>query len=175
MTATGQQSIFPSDPSSERGADFSHCRTYRYCLWRRWSSSAPLTWVMLNPSTADESVNDPTVERCERRARSMGFGGVVVVNLFAYRATDPKAMKAATDPVGPWNDRAIVDAAQRAGMVICAWGNHGSHRGRAQGVGELLRAHGVALHALKVTGSGQPGHPLYLPNRLEPQPWEGLP
>lgn len=167
----GQQSFLLG---CDRGAIFSPCRQYRYLLWRRWDAHRhPLLCLMLNPSTADETVNDPTVERCERRARRMGFGGVEVCNLFAFRATDPREMKAAADPVGPKNDCAILTAALAAGMILCAWGNHGSHRDRANQVEMMLREKGHQLHALRITGAGHPAHPLYMPNDLEPTPWLG--
>lgn len=91
----------------QSGAAFSPCRRYRYRLWRTWGDAAPAVFVMLNPSTADEIENDPTVERCERRARAMGFGGLRVANIFSLRSTDPTALYTSDDPVGPeyWLDR----------------------------------------------------------------------
>lgn len=108
------------------GAAFSGNREYRYRLWRTWDSATlPALFILLNPSTADETKNDPTVERCERRARTMGFGGLVVANLFALRSTDPKALYSHPDPVGEINDLAILSAAVNAGIIICGWGRHG--------------------------------------------------
>lgn len=95
------------DAASE--AVYSDCQTYRYALTWQWAPGPRLLWVMLNPSTASELVNDPTVERCERRARALGFGGFRVVNLFALRATDPRALRLADDPVGPGNDPALAE------------------------------------------------------------------
>lgn len=123
-------------------------------------------FLMLNPSTADESKNDPTVERCERWARSWGYGGLLVCNLFAFRATDPIDMKAARDPVGPDNDAAILECADRAGKVICGWGNHGGHLGRSSAVRKALAW--KELHCLRITQAGEPQHPLYLPNDIKP-------
>jgi len=155
----------------ETGAVFSPCKQYRYRLWRYWDRSKPLlVFLMLNPSTADELTNDPTVERCERRARAMRFGGLEVVNIFAYRATDPKVMKAQDDPVGPGNDQAILEAVRGAGMVICAWGSHGKHRGRSEEVLRLLREHHVTPYCLQSCNDGQPGHPLYVGYDVQPIP-----
>lgn len=158
----------------DKGATFSPCRSYRYTLWRAWDRSRPTCmFLMLNPSTADEVDNDPTVERCERRAREMGFGGLVVCNLFAFRATDPEAMKAAPDPIGPDNDKYILDAAFCAGMIVCAWGNHGQHRGRSEQVVSLLRSNWLKLYVLQLNGSGEPKHPLYVGYQHRPVKWMG--
>jgi hypothetical protein len=166
---------------TERGAWFSDCRTWRYALWRDWRDltvssldttrpSRYLNFLMLNPSTADERTNDPTVERCERRARKLGYDGLLVTNLFAFRATDPKVMRAAADPIGPDNDEAILLTASRSELVICAWGAHGAFRHRSKQVLALLREAGCGdkLRALKVSGSGEPWHPLYLSYDLMP-------
>lgn len=143
------------------GATFSACEKYRYLLWRRWSDDLPpLVVCLLNPSTADAVKNDPTVERCERRARAMGRGGLVVTNLFAYRATDPAEMKRQDNPVGPENDASIVAASAVAGEVYCGWGTHGNFRNRAACVQFLLRS--VPIYAFKRTKAGLPQHPLYV-------------
>lgn len=126
---------------------------------------------MLNPSTADEFRLDPTCTRARDYAERWGYGALVVTNAFAWRATDPDDMKAAPDPVGRANDAAILRAAREAALVVCAWGNHGAHLGRSMRVADLLRGVGVALHALRVNGSGEPAHPLYLPAKLEARRW----
>lgn len=160
-----------SDLLENRGARLSDCGTYRYRLWRIWNPCvAPLVFCMLNPSTADAEVDDPTVSRCKERARRLGYGGLEVVNLFALRSTDPKALYRHADPVGPENDAAILAAAER-GNLICAWGNHGKLRGRASAVLAMLRAAGLPALALRVSKDGHPSHPLYLPYDLEPQPF----
>ncbi len=161
-----QTSLFNSDA----GATFSADEVYRYHLYRRWAVGRSCLWVMLNPSTADAHHNDPTVERCEHRARTWGFPAVEVVNLFAFRSTDPGALQYHPDPVGPDNDLAIVKAAEGAGRIICAWGAYGYHRGRSAQVRALLA--NFELHVLRVTKDGEPGHPLYLPYALEPVLWE---
>ena len=154
------------------GANFSTCRRWRTLLWRRWDASKPVAnFLMLNPSTADERVFDPTCARARAYAERWGYGTLLVTNIFAWRATNPDKMKTARDPVGEGNDAAILSAARRSAIVVCAWGNHGAHLERAQAVLRLLRNAGVALHALKVNANGEPAHPLYLPGRLRPRPW----
>lgn len=153
-------------------AVYSPCEAYRYELTRVWDEGAGrVVFVMLNPSTATEVQNDPTVERCERRARALGFGGFRVVNIFAFRATDPKVMRAQGDPVGPANDAAIVAAAHWGEQVICAWGSHGAHLGRGAVVESLLRATGRPLYQLGLTQAGAPKHPLYIGYAVQPEPW----
>lgn len=125
--------------------------------------------MMLNPSTATEVQNDPTVERCERRARAMGFGAFRVVNIFGFRATDPRDMRAAPDPIGPENDAAIIAAADWADMILCAWGTHGAHLGRGAAVAQMLAGHD--LHHLGLTQAGDPKHPLYISYAQRPEPW----
>lgn len=147
-------------PTIHRGAEFSPCQKYRYRLWRQWGEGRPLCMLMLNPSRADCEKNDPTVERQQRRAVQLGFDGLIVVNLFAFRSTDPAIMLAQADPVGPDNDAAILRAVSEAGMTICAWGTDGGHRGRSAAVLKLLA--GRELHCLVRCKDGEPGHPLYV-------------
>jgi len=151
------------------GATFSSCGLYRYKLWRIWDDLQPYCmFLMLNPSTADENKNDPTVERCQRYATKWGYGGLHVCNIFAYRSTDPKGLLIPKDPVGPKNNEAIFDVASEAGIVVCAWGNHGLLNNRSDQIRKLLA--NKKLHCLKINKStGQPGHPLYLKKDLTPQ------
>lgn len=154
---------------SDSGAMFSECRSFRYRLWRYWDRTAPaLCFVMLNPSTADETQNDPTIERCQRRAMAAGYGGLEVVNLFAFRSTDPAKLRLVDDPIGPENDAAILAATQSAGLVVCAWGEDGVIAGRSRAVRDLLAARGVDLHALVINKSGEPKHPLYVGYNIVP-------
>lgn len=160
----------------DTGAVVSDCGIYRYSLWRVWDWGAPAcVFVMLNPSTADEIENDPTISRCISYAKRFGAGRLIVVNLFAFRSTDRKAMKAAADPVGPKNNDHIVAAALQADLIICAWGTDGAHRSRDQEVVRLLRGeHGLRhLYALKITAGGHPGHPLYLKGDMIPVLFHG--
>jgi hypothetical protein len=151
------------------GAIFSPCMRYRFQLWRCWNLSAmPVCFLMLNPSTADEVDNDPTVERCERRARMWGYGGLFVTNLFALRSTDPRALYSATDPVGDGNDEMIVHTAARSSLVVCAWGKHGAHMERGLRVLRMLHQNNVKPHALAMNVDRSPAHPLYLPYTFQP-------
>jgi len=153
-------------------AVYSPCERYRYALTRVWAPEGMrVLFVMLNPSTATELQNDPTVERCERRARALGFGAFQVCNIFAYRATDPREMRAVPDPVGPLNDIAILSGAGWAHTIVCAWGSHGAHLGRGAGVETLLRNAGHSLYQLGLTKDGQPRHPLYVGYARQPAPW----
>ena len=152
-----------------RKAAFSPCGRYRYTLWRAWGGAGRkyALFICLNPSTADDHQDDPTVRRCMSFARTWGYERLCVANLFAFRATEPAAMLAAADPVGPENDAWLRRVARGAGIVVAAWGNHGSHAGRAQQVLALL----PRLHYLRLTRRGQPEHPLRLPGDLTPRPW----
>jgi hypothetical protein len=161
--------------SGASGATFSPCRTWRYCLWRRWrdhgifdiadtrvgdDNQDVVAFIGLNPSTADESEDDPTIRRCIGFAKSWGFGGIAMLNLFAFRATDPKDMKAAIEPVGPWNDEAIRRVTRTCRSTICCWGAHGSYRYRDAHVRSLL--YRKSCYCLGRTNAGHPKHPLYL-------------
>lgn len=153
----------------DKSATFSPCRRFRYTLWRTWAAvdghaDCYAMFVGLNPSTADEANDDPTIRRCVGFARAWGFQGLCMTNLFAYRATDPADMLAQADPVGEGNDRTLRAMAERAGIVVAAWGVHGAHGGRAAAVRKLL----PKLHYLKLTKDGHPAHPLYLPKTLRP-------
>lgn len=171
MTGLVTRSAVKGDAPSV--AVYSPCTRYRYALTRVWDpAGSRVAFVMLNPSTATEVQNDPTVERCERRARALGHGAFRVCNIFAWRETDPKAMRAQPDPVGPDNDAAIREAALWAGRVVCAWGTHGAHLGRGPAVERLLRATGVPLCHLGLTRDGHPRHPLYVGYGVRPEPWE---
>ncbi len=153
-------------------AVYSDCERYRYLLTRVWDpAGAAALFIMLNPSTATEVQNDPTVERCERRARTLGFGAFRVTNIFAWRDTDPRAMRRAADPVGPENDRAILDSCPWADRIICAWGTHGAHLERGPAVEAMLRTTGLPLYHLGLSKAGHPKHPLYIGYAEPPQPW----
>ena len=158
-------------PGPISGATFSRCRRWRYLLWRRWDERPAANFLMLNPSTADELRLDPSCTRARDYAERWGYGALIVTNLFGWRATDPRDMRRAKDPVGRGNDAAIVRAAREAAIVVCAWGNHGLHLGRSAEVLRLLASHGIRLHALRLNGAGEPAHPLYLPKSLRPAAW----
>jgi hypothetical protein len=152
----------------ESTACFSPCRTYRYSLWREWiGGDGYAMFIGLNPSTADESSDDPTIRRCIAFAKSWGFSALCMTNLFAFRATLPEVMKKAADPIGPDNDWYLLESARNAGVVVAAWGVHGTHLGRATDVQQMH----LNLHYLRLTNGGHPGHPLYLPQTLRPAAW----
>lgn len=156
-------------PDDFCAAEFSPCRTWRYVLRRRWAKGSSVGFVLLNPSTADERSDDPTIRRCIAYAKSWGFSGMSLGNIFAFRATDPRIMRAAPDPIGPANDEALISIADEAhGVVICGWGRHGAFLDRGHHVVAMLRAAGVSIKALRITAGGHPGHPLYLPAALTP-------
>lgn len=173
LPSAGEWGTTMREPYEAKGADLSECGAYRYRLWRIWDAAAPgCLFVMLNPSTADASIDDRTIRRCVGFSCSFGCGSLVVVNLFAFRATNPKDMLAERDPIGPQNDQAIMNAARSiSGPVICAWGAHGGYRKRDRAVLSLLNEAGVEPNALKITNAGFPGHPLYLPGSSTPTPF----
>ncbi len=151
----------------QSGAIFSPCRKYRYTLWRFWDCGKPYAvFLCLNPSTADEINNDPTIRRCIDFSKQWGYGGVVILNIFAYRATDPEVMKEAVDPIGPDNDKWLKEITQHpdAGITVAAWGNHGDFADRGKQVLSMLGD----MYCLKVNSNGQPAHPLYLKKSLKP-------
>lgn len=150
-------------------ATFDPTMAYRYRLSRVWDANSPrCSFVMLNPSTADEVKLDNSVRRCLRFAHGWGFGAIEVVNLFAVRSTDPRELYRCDDPIGQGNDDAILAAAQAAQLVVAAWGAHGAHLARGEHVAKMLAESGIELHALHLTRDGTPGHPLYLPKSSKP-------
>jgi hypothetical protein len=168
--APGDFRQFRTLDGTRRCAALSADGVNRYLLAIEWDPSrTPCAFVMLNPSTATEEQNDPTVERCERRARLWGYGALLVVNLFALRSTDPAALYENPDPVGSWNDFMLSWASLQREAVVCGWGTHGKLRGRGDQVRRLLAGQG--LSALRVNADGSPAHPLYLPYSLLPSPY----
>jgi len=150
-------------------AYFSRCRTFRYALWREWDARAKkVLMIGLNPSTADATGNDPTIRRCIGFARDWGFGGVWVLNLFAYRATYPTDLKAVADPVGPRNDEWIRRVVRRVSRVVAVWGNDGAFMQRSSRVHAMI---GDRLEVIRLNAGGEPAHPLYLPKGLKPVQW----
>ena len=148
-------------------ATFSPCRKYRYTLWRQWNSMFSSDYAMfigLNPSTADENNDDPTVRRCIRYARDWGYAGLCMTNIFAFRATLPSDMMAVKNPIGDDNNNILIESAKNVGIVVAAWGTHGSYLGRDKEVIKMI----PYLTYLKLTKVGFPAHPLYLPKILKP-------
>jgi hypothetical protein len=155
-------------------AVISDCGRYRYLLTRQVGTGARVAvFIMLNPSTADATNDDPTIRRCVGFARRWECGRLAVLNLFAVRATDPADMKRARDPVGPenkvWFDRIL--RTRRLGRVVCAWGVHGAHREQDRAVLGWLERYGIRPRVLGTTVEGHPRHPLYLPYAAKPVPF----
>lgn len=188
-----------------KGAIISACGNYRYRLWREWrlhprpaqwrmwtdDDGAPVldgagqqlgeplscVFVMLNPSTADGDQDDPTIRRCVAYAKAWGYDRMEVVNLFAWRSTEPRTVLSMTgektDPVGPDNRLHVRRAIGDAGIVVCAWGAHGGHIDQDETMLGWIEEDGGEPHALRVTKDGFPAHPLYLPSDLRPTPYRG--
>ncbi len=162
----------------QRAAYISACGKYRYVLARTWDQHTPaVNWIMLNPSTADATEDDPTVRRCVNYTRDWGYGGIIVTNLFALRATDPRKLIGHPDPIGRENDLIIRTHAAMAryyGLVVCAWGANKFAVDRGLYVHQsLIRlSPPVTPCVLGVTGAGHPVHPLYQSASLRPYPWQ---
>lgn len=149
-------------------AIFSECRTWRYTLSRTWTDQTPacnVLFILLNPSTADENEDDPTLRRGINFAKRWGFGGIVFCNLFAFCTAHPRELKRAQYPVGPINDWHIIEQVDKAEQIILAWGAHGHYRFRDDAVLKILK--GRKLWCLGTTKGGFPMHPLYLPNNVK--------
>ena len=152
------------------GAAFSVCRTWRYALWRRWNTGLScdmVAFVGLNPSYADESINDPTIRRCINFAKDWGFEGIYMLNAYAFRATDPRNMKAASNPVGPKNDQLLRYYSGKAITIVACWGAHCEPK-REVVVCEVI---GKLVMSLGTTKNGRPKHPLYLRADTKPEPF----
>ena len=156
------------------GAVISECGNYRYVLHRGWGTEKSAVFIMLNPSTADGFSDDSTIRRCIGFSKRWGCGGIVVVNLFAFRAKSPKHMIAARDPIGPENMSYIIEAVRVGEVVVCAWGTLGAYQN--QDIVVVNQIHrttpNVLLMALGITKHGFPRHPLYLPNNSELAEWD---
>lgn len=147
----------------EGDAILSSDRHYRYLLTRKWREEGPrLLYIMLNPSTADASVDDPTIRRCIAFGMDWGFSRLEVVNLFAWRATDAKELRNAPDPVGPINDYVTLEAVQRADLIVAAWGANSFAVPRSRVVRALVKGCDKPLYCLGKTQGFAPRHPLYV-------------
>lgn len=164
----------------ESTADFSPCRKFRFTLTRKFPfGKGKINFIMLNPSTADENYNDPTIARCEKMALRDGFEYMAITNLFPYRATDPKDMKEFYRGLGEsWqcmdyskNLEVIEKLAFESDRLICAWGNHGNFLNTSDLVREILDTEILRKRAyyLELNKSGEPKHPLYISSSIEPQ------
>lgn len=153
-------------------AGFSEDDAYRYVLCREWDAKRPkIGYCMLNPSIADAFKNDPTVERCERRAHMMGFGGYYILNAFALRTTDPEPLYFADDPIGAENDEIIREYARKCAKVVVGWGFHAALKQRDAAVLKLLESMNIEPQCLGTTKDGFPRHPLYVKYTEGPRPY----
>jgi hypothetical protein len=147
---------------------FSDDRKYRYVLYRQWNPDKPLiAFIGLNPSTADETNNDPTIRRMIGFAQQWGYGGLLVGNIFALRSTDPKKLYTSRDPVGPENDQWLLTIELTAAKVIACWGTHGKLHNRHQ----ICKVNLWSSEVLGLTKKGFPKHPLYLKKTIKPVKW----
>ena len=163
LRSSGEEDLFGEGVISGAVLSEEEVALYRYLLWRVWNANLPvLLVIMLNPSTADHSKNDRTIETLLTRARMTGHGSILVINLFAWRATEPAEMKKEKDPIGRDNDAAI-EAALKAGKctLLCAWGTHGTHLKRSEEVLCRILEKGKTPVTLKISKDGEPEHPLY--------------
>lgn len=170
------QSITIERGGPANGAEFSPCRTYRYALWRHWDWQGHANCMMvigLNPSTADETKNDPTIRRCINFAKAWGFGGLYMMNLYAFRATKPFDMVQSADPVGPGNDEAFGYYRTRVGLIVAAWGAlEVRYRPRVNWksrIDQVLHCLWEPVYCLGTTKGGEPRHPLYVKGDTERQ------
>jgi hypothetical protein len=150
-------------------ATYSFCRRYRYTLDRVWSNRTPariLLFIGLNPSTATHLALDPTVTRVVNRAKALSFDALRVCNLFAFRATDPREMRATPNPIGYHNDQFLHFSAKISDTILLGWGNHGTFLERDQQVARILEPFWSKCVCLDISNTGCPKHPLYLPERL---------
>lgn len=161
-------------------AELSDDGRYRYTLERAWASIPRyVLWIMLNPSTADASTNDATIRRCLGFARSWGYTGILVGNLYAYRSTNPRELwrqaGAGVDVVGPENMRHVTGLLRRAALVVCAWGQPGPIQSARFNVLQAIRRDNtpfvLRLNSGKLGSSEEPSHPLRLAGDLKPQRW----
>ena len=148
-------------------AEFSLCHRYRFALWRRWDSGPQVLFVMLNPSTADETTDDPTIRRCIGFARAWGFGSLAVGNLFAFRTPKPGVLRTCVEPIGVGNDDWLLRLQADSALTVAAWGNHGDFLDRSNSVRSIL----PDPHVLRLTKRGEPQHPLYVPRDAVPLSW----
>lgn len=153
---------------NSKGAKISECGTYRYQLWRIWDKDLPkVLFIMLNPSTADANTDDPTIRRCIGFAKSWGYGGFYVGNLFAYRSTSPKGLLDADDAFGEWNNYHLNEMAEKCDLVVCAWGN--APILKKMKYYPTLNNISKPKHYIDLAKDGTPKHPLYLKGDLKPQ------
>ena len=152
-----------------RGATFSKCKIYRYRLWRIWDAKKPtVLFIMLNPSTAGSTMDDPTIKRCIGFAKSWGYGGLYVGNLFAYRSTQPKGLLKLNDAEGKQNQTHLLEMSKLCKIGVCAWGNQSIINKIIPNY--QLKNLSIPLFYIELSKGGTPKHPLYLNSNLRPKP-----
>lgn len=166
LSTSGQKGK-PDKCGMARRATFSVCGLYRYSLTRQWGDGRCLLVIGLNPSTADDQIDDPTIRRCIGFAKSWGFSKLVMANLFAYRSTDPTGLEAIRDPIGPRNDSYLKRLSGQSDLALVAWGVRGSFMDRNEAVLAWL----PEPHCLGRTKAGCPRHPLYVHGTAQPRPY----
>lgn len=173
-----QPTLFPVETTAIRDLPGYPCawsddRKHRYTLWRVWGDverDGFCQFIGLNPSTATETEDDPTIRRCVGYAKAWGYAALCMTNLFSFRATDPRDMKAESEPTNDANREWLLRISKDAGLTVAAWGVHGTHFGEDLRMMAMFKAHGHRLHCLKrVSGGRFPGHPLYLAKNLTPE------
>ena len=169
LAAVGEDLLVRDNPAAARRAVFSRCERYRYSLTID-SLDNPCCFVGLNPSTADEFVDDPTVRRCRNFARDWGYSGLVMLNAYGFRSTDPKGLLTIDDPVGSGNDDAMKEWFARCRRILLAWGKHADPVRTAR-IHELLAPHRSKCFALVKNKDGSPKHPLYVAANTPPAPY----
>ena len=153
-------------------AMYSPCKSFRYSLSRiDVQARKILLFILLNPSTATELRNDPTIARCQKRAEMLGYKAFIICNLFAFRTKSPSIMKSCQDPIGPENNEIIRGQLKLADKVICAWGNHGTYLGQAEKILKIIKMEATPAYHLGLTKKNQPMHPLYLSYNKKLRKW----
>lgn len=152
----------------EKKAIISKDKIYRYKLSRTWDSTKPtILFIGLNPSIADENVDDPTITRCINFAKDWGYGTLLMANLFAFRSTYPKDIYLIDDPIGKDNDHYLLECVTQSDLIVACWGNNGTYMNREKVITELV----PNLYCLQKNKNGTPHHPLRLPRNIDPVPF----
>ncbi|MBS4898415.1 MAG: DUF1643 domain-containing protein [Streptococcus sp.] len=152
----------------KKKANISEDKIYRYTLSRTWDSTKPtVLFIGLNPSIADENIDDPTITRCINFAKDWGYGTLLMANLFAFRSTYPKEIYLIDDPIGKDNDYYLLECVKQSDLIIACWGNNGTYMDREKIIKELV----PNLYCLQKNKNGTPHHPLRLPRDINPIPF----
>lgn len=152
----------------EKKAIISKDKIYRYKLSRTWDSTKPtILFIGLNPSIANENVDDPTITRCINFAKDWGYGTLLMANLFAFRSTYPKDIYLIDDPIGKDNDHYLLECVTQSDLIVACWGNNGTYMNREKVITELV----PNLYCLQKNKNGTPHHPLRLPRNIDPVPF----